>query len=205
MWALYKLVIWVSADDAGSMPCSWRSKNINTSNWPRSTKHLPILHYPKREYPELSTRSIVTLRNVNENMVLLSTLTWFSFGLLRYIPLEPDILSSSGTQLNNLLRHSNLVLGAPGGDHHITSIPKTCTANYITTIAIKTVPVTVTTYSLQTITTVATVPHSCFTYLEATPQSDNCKCSSSPFFPLSPCPFLPHLHHPAPREPLLSC
>jgi hypothetical protein len=77
-------------------------------------------------------------------------------------------------------------------------IPKNCTADFITTISVITVPVTITTFSLETvietvpvaittssvetITTISNIPHSCYTYLEPTPQSNNGKLLS-PLFP----------------------
>jgi hypothetical protein len=88
--------------------------------------------------------------------------------------------------------NSNLTLAAPQGDNWHGIPQPTCTANYITTIDIQSVPVT--TYSLATITTVATIPYSCYTYTEITTQSNN---SNLPLHPR--LPFL--LSHLIPSDP----
>jgi len=93
-----------------------------------------------------------------------------------------------------LFLNYSVALAAPNG----YQIPENCTGNVITTTAVETVPVVITTFSLETIintvpvtittssvetiTTAATVPHSCYTYLEPTSQSNNGKLLS-PLFP----------------------
>jgi len=65
----------------------------------------------------------------------------------------------------------SLALAAPQNDDHDHEIPKTCTASLFTSIFVTYVP--------STVTQVATIPHSCYTYLEATSQSDNSFCGTT--------------------------